>query len=269
MENLHNISTLLYHETHFSSEANRPWVLFIHGAGGSTRTWRKQVDAFKENFNLLLIDLPGHAESKHITIDDRAYTFEWIGSKIWEVVDELRIQDIHIVAVSLGSIIGMQMQRLNPKRVVSMVFAGPIVGLNLKLRVLARSGLMLARIIGYHQFYALTARIALPKRNHQKSREVFVKESKRIVAKEYKKWTSMYGKTLDSTIQVLFGNPPGVPLFFVVGEEDHLFMNPALKYQKRFEEVRLELVEKCGHVVSIEKAAVFNALALRSLLGST
>ena len=36
------------------------WVVFIHGIGGSTKTWNKQIDAFSENYNLLLLDLPGH-----------------------------------------------------------------------------------------------------------------------------------------------------------------------------------------------------------------
>ena len=36
------------------------WVVFIHGIGGSTKTWEKQIDAFSEKYNLLLLDLPGH-----------------------------------------------------------------------------------------------------------------------------------------------------------------------------------------------------------------
>lgn len=256
---------LLYHELHQTSRENRPWVLFIHGAGGSTRTWRKQIDSFKEEYNLLLIDLPGHAQSKQVSIDSSAYTFEWIGNKIWEVVDHLKLSSLHIVAVSLGSIIGMQMQKLRPTAVKSMIFAGPIVGLNFKLRLLARSGLMLAKVIGYHRFYALTARIALPRKNHQKSRQVFVEESRRIDTVEYRKWTAMYGKTLDGSLKNLFGTPPTIPLFFVVGEQDHLFMRPALKYYKKFKKVQLKMIEKCGHVVSIEKFSEFNNVAIKSL----
>ena len=36
------------------------WVVFVHGIGGSTKTWGKQIEAFSEQYNLLLLDLPGH-----------------------------------------------------------------------------------------------------------------------------------------------------------------------------------------------------------------
>ena len=36
------------------------WVVFIHGIGGSTKTWKRQIDLFSEKYNLLLLDLPGH-----------------------------------------------------------------------------------------------------------------------------------------------------------------------------------------------------------------
>ena len=31
------------------------WVVFIHGIGGSTKTWKKQVESFSKKFNLLFI----------------------------------------------------------------------------------------------------------------------------------------------------------------------------------------------------------------------
>lgn len=255
----------LYHETHLCADTSAPWILFIHGAGGSTRTWRKQIDAFKEKFHLLLIDLPGHAQSKESTHQQHFYNFEWIANKIWQVVDINGIKRIHIVAVSLGSIIAMQMKHNRPQQVAGMVFAGPIVALNTKLRILAKTGLALARVIGFQNFYALTARLTLPRKNHQKSREIFVRESKRITDAEYKKWTAMYGKSLDDTLELLFSAAPDTPVYFLVGSQDHLFMQPALSYATQYAEVTLEMVERCGHLVSLEKSDLFNEKSLAYL----
>ena len=44
-------------------EAGRDWVVFVHGAGGSSSIWYKQVRDFREHFNVLLIDLRGHPAS--------------------------------------------------------------------------------------------------------------------------------------------------------------------------------------------------------------
>ncbi|MFM7813465.1 MAG: alpha/beta fold hydrolase [Flavobacteriales bacterium] len=252
----------LHFETNLTGSHHSPWILFIHGAGGSIRTWRKQVAAFEGKYNLLLIDLPGHAQSVRASATQEVYDFEWIGNKIWEVVDLNRIQTVHIVGVSLGSIIAAQMQYNRPHQVVSMIFSGPIVGLNLKLRLLARFSLALARVVGFQRFYAITARIALPRKNHQKSREIFVRESKAMTDHEYKKWTSMYGKTLDDTLNRLFDSAPQVPVLFVIGAQDHLFKSPALAYAGRFKQVHVVEVERCGHLVSLEKSERFNVVCL-------
>ena len=248
----------LYYETHHTNDAQRPWILFVHGAGGSTRTWRKQWEHFADHFNLLAIDLPGHARSAEATLNQMHYDFEWIGNKIWEVVDLLKLQKVHLMAVSLGSIIAMQMQHSRPHQVHSLIFAGPIVGLNTKLRILARTGLTLAKIIGYQNFYALTARLTLPRKNHKKSRDIFVRESKFISDAEYKKWTAMYGKTLDNTLKRLFEHRPPVSVYFLIGAQDHLFIGPAMNYAGKFDNIIVDIIEKCGHLVSLEKAAIFN-----------
>ena len=49
----------------YRSEENKQWVTFIHGAGGSSSIWFKQIKSFSRCFNLLLIDLRGHGKSKN------------------------------------------------------------------------------------------------------------------------------------------------------------------------------------------------------------
>ena len=42
---------------------NYPWMIMIHGFGGTKNTWKHQVDEFQDYFNLMLIELPGHGET--------------------------------------------------------------------------------------------------------------------------------------------------------------------------------------------------------------
>ena len=252
----------LHHEIHRCSNPDASWVLMVHGAGGSTRTWRKQVEAFGKEYHLLIIDLPGHAGSAERTAHRSKYDFEWISAAIWDVVDGYTKSPIHVVAVSLGSIIAMQMYEQRPSGVASLLFAGPIVSLNVKLRFLARTGLMIAKIIGFRNFYSLMAKIVLPRKNHKKSREIFVRESKFLSIEEYRKWTAMYGRYLDDTLRKLFSLQPSVPMLIMVGGQDHLFLKPTLQYVNRFESITLEVVHRCGHLVSLEKSDLFNRRCL-------
>jgi len=59
---------LLHHSVHKVSDRNE-WILFLHGAGGSSRIWTPHIKAFKDRFNLLLVDLRGHGKSKLPTSD--------------------------------------------------------------------------------------------------------------------------------------------------------------------------------------------------------
>jgi pimeloyl-ACP methyl ester carboxylesterase len=131
-----------------------------------------------------------------------------------------------------------------------------------KLRLLARSGLFIARIIGFRNFYSLMAKIVLPRKNHKKSREIFVRESKFLSVEEYRKWTAMYGKYLDDTLRKLFNFQPHIPMLIMVGGQDHLFLKPTMRYASRFQAISLEVVQRCGHLVSLEKSEVFNQACL-------
>lgn len=259
------MSELLHYEIHHATEKTAETILFVHGAGGSTRTWRKQIEAFRGHYHLLVVDLPGHAASAVSARATDQYSFEWISARIWEVADHLKIEKLHLVGVSLGSIISMEMYHRHPARVLSVISAGPIVSLNTKLRILARTGLTIAKIIGYQKFYGLMARIVLPRKNHKKSRDIFVREAKFLSDDEYKKWTGMYGICLDSTLKKLFNHNPSVPIYFLVGGQDHLFLGPSRQYAARFTNVQLEVVDRCGHLVSLEKADIFNEKCLAFL----
>ena len=36
----------------YITDKSRPWLVFLHGFGGSTKMWKRQIDQFKENYNL-------------------------------------------------------------------------------------------------------------------------------------------------------------------------------------------------------------------------
>lgn len=254
---------ILHHEVH-GHHAGADWLVLIHGAGGSTVTWKRQVPVLSELYNLLVIDLPGHGQMAGLPSGDQTYTFEGIGKRIWQVIDHLQLQTVHLVGVSLGTIIALTMQEQRPQNIRSLVNAGAIIRLNRKLRILASSSLALAKVIGYPAFYRLSARIMMPRKNHEKSRKIFVRESQVLSTDEFRKWTNMYFG-LNKTLHALFEAPAPLPHLMVMGEQDHLFKSEAQKYADKHENVKIKVVKKCGHVVSIERADAFNALCLEHL----
>ncbi|MEL6986531.1 MAG: alpha/beta hydrolase, partial [Bacteroidota bacterium] len=109
-----------------------------------------------------------------------------------------------------------------------------------------------------------SARIMMPRKNHKKSRDVFIKESRVLSDEEFKKWTNMYFN-LNKTLDRLFNAISTIPQLMVMGEQDHLFLSPAKSYAAQHDNTAIEIIEKCGHVVSIEQAKKFNEITLSFL----
>ncbi len=55
---------MLHYKTYELDNPEAPWVVFVHGAGGSSSIWFLQIKEFIRHFNVLLVDLRGHGKSK-------------------------------------------------------------------------------------------------------------------------------------------------------------------------------------------------------------
>ena len=110
----------------YRNKESQQWVTFIHGAGGSSTIWFKQIKAFSRFFNLLLIDLRGHGKSKHHMLDltNSIYTFDAIAADIMEVLDHEKIKSSHFMGISLGTILIRTIAEKSPERVNSMIMGG-------------------------------------------------------------------------------------------------------------------------------------------------
>ncbi len=78
------MTQVLNHHIYHKSESAE-WMVFVHGAGGSTNTWLRQIVFFKQHFNLLLFDLRDHGQSKFTLADSPdTYDFDLITSWLFQ-----------------------------------------------------------------------------------------------------------------------------------------------------------------------------------------
>ncbi len=253
---------VLNHQIYKKSDS-ADWMVFVHGAGGSTNTWLRQVVFFKQHFNLLLFDLRDHGQSKFPEGEiPEKYDFDLITWDIIALVDYLKIKEAHFMAVSLGSLFVRKIEELRPDLIKSIVFAGGIFKLNWKMKFLISTGRFLSKFTPFSLLYQLYALILLPKANHKASRRVFIREAKKIHQREFMKWLQL---TSDLNIQLKksFNRAIQVPSLVVMGSEDHVFLKPALRYSDKYRNTMLKIIKKSGHVCNIEHAQEFNEEVLR------
>ena len=181
--------SLLFHKT-FTHPTSDEWVVFVHGAGGSSSIWFKQIKAYKQHFNLLLIDLRGHGKSDNILkgLITNRYTFKSVTLDILKVLDHLKIRSAHFVGMSLGTIIVRNVAELAAGRVRSMVLGGAVTKLNTRSQVLIKLGNLSKHISPYMWLYSLFAYVVMPQKSQKESRHLFIREAKKLCQKEFKRW---------------------------------------------------------------------------------
>lgn len=243
----------------YQQAASDQWVVFLHGAGGSSGIWFRQLKDFLPHFNLLTLDLRGHGKSLNVR-NDRPYDFNLIIDDIIKVLDSHQIKKAHFVGISLGSLLGNLVAIKFPERVHSLVLGGAISRINYKARVLLSIGNYLKKVMPYMWLYQIFAAVILPKRNHAESRVLFIKEAQKMDQKQFIKWFALTVE-LPQVLRKVRNTPIHQPTLFIQGKEDHMFLRDLLEAPNSQQKI-IEVIPNCGHVVNIEKPELFNVLAV-------
>ena len=258
---------MLNHYTYLNKNS-KLWVTFVHGAGGSSSIWFKQIRSFSSEFNVLLIDLRGHGNSKPLLKDtfNPKYSFDSITNDIVHVMDHLKIKKSHFVGISLGTIIIRNLAENNPERVQSMIMGGAIMKLDLRSQVLMRLGVIFKSVVPYMYLYKFFAFIIMPRKNHKKSRLLFVNEAKKLCQKEFIRWFKLTSE-LNILLKFFRAKDIKIPTLYLMGEEDHLFL-PSIKIiAENHLQSSLFVFKNCGHVVNVEKPEIFNNQSIKFISG--
>lgn len=257
---------MLHYKIYQQVEPDAPWVVFVHGAGGSSSIWFLQIKEFIRHFNVLLVDLRGHGRSKHIAHvkEDSNYNFEDITRDILEVLDSLHIQKAHFVGISLGTILIRNLSEIAPERVSSMIMGGAIIRLNVRAKVLVTLGNTFKRMVPYMWLYRFFAWIIMPKERHKKSRLLFVNEAKKVAQKEFMRWFRL---TYEVTplLRYFEEKDTAIPTLYLMGEEDHMFLPAVRCIVERHTNSSLEVITDSGHVCNVDQPQEFNARAIAFL----
>ena len=248
----------MLHYSTFKIDDSAEWVTFIHGAGGSSSIWYKQLRDFKKKHNVLLIDLRGHGKSKNKIYEQlRSYTFDVISDEVIEVLDHLKIKKAHFVGISLGTIVIREIAERFPNRVHSMIMGGAVMKLNIKGQILMRLGFLLRSIIPYILLYKLFAIVIMPSKTHRESRNLFVTEAKKLYQNEFKRWFSLISK-VNPLLTMFRIKDSGIPTLYIMGADDHMFLPSISKLVENHTSSKLYIIPECGHVVNVDQPLTFN-----------
>ncbi|WP_322802860.1 alpha/beta hydrolase [Vibrio alfacsensis] len=249
---------LLFHKSYLHP-TSQEWVVFVHGAGGSSSIWFKQIKAYKQHFNLLLIDLRGHGKSNQLLKEliTSRYTFTAVTQDILKVLDHLKIQSAHFVGMSLGTIIVRNLAELASERVCSMVLGGAVTRLNTRSQILVRLGNLGKHILPYMWLYKLFAYVVMPQKNQRESRHLFIREAKKLCQKEFKRWFIL-AADVNPLMKYFKDRELPIPTLYLMGDRDYMFIKPVKEMVAVHKLSVLREIPNCGHVCNVERPDDFN-----------
>ncbi len=255
---------LLYFEL-LQSAPDKPYIVFIHGAGGSLVTWKRQVKAFQDHFNLLLIDLRDHGNSKNLQPAHKRYNFDIVTDDILILLDHLGIERGHFMSLSLGSIVLQKLNARCPNLMLSMIMAGGVFKADLRIHIFAHTGKFFSYFVPFRWIYDTFSLIVMPRKNHQPARRLFRLQSRKLSPKEFMKWLGLY-RDFFRVVRQFYQRPLTIDALIVMGSQDHVFLQAARRFcEKHSEKTTLVVMEGCGHVCNLEKPQRFNEIVLQYL----
>jgi len=240
------------------------WVLLIHGLGGSIKTWKYQINDLQD-FNVIAVDLEGHGGS---SFQKARHLLQRSAAEINEVLEQEHIDRVHIISLSLGTLVAMEFAYQYKEKVRSIVLAGFVMNMNIGYKTLLAVVEGFKYIVPKRFFYPMFAKIMMPFKNHKKSRDIFIRESFKMKSVAFRMWLTELFRTqfkLKEYIQTIEEN--NLPVCLISGKEDYFFVNSVRRTHRKMNESSLYFIEKCGHVCSIEKYEIFNHLVVDFLNG--
>jgi pimeloyl-ACP methyl ester carboxylesterase len=255
---------MLLHYRTFEISPEAEWVVFVHGAGGSSSIWFRQLREFSQQFNVLLLDLRGHGGSKDIfeKYVKEDYTFEDVSRDVLEVLDHLKIRSAHFIGISLGCLLIRTLGEIAPERIKSMVLGGAITRLNIRSNLLMHGGNLLKKVVPFMWLYRLFAWVIMPKKRHEKSRSLFIEDAKRLAQKEFLRWYKLTAE-VNPLLKYFREKELFIPTLYVMGEEDYMFLPPVRQITARHRMAQLAILTQSGHVVNVDQPEQFNEVSIR------
>ena len=97
-------------------------IVFIHGVGLTYEIWQPQLDFFK-NYSTVSYDILGHGKS---SLTKKNISFDDFSDQLIELINELKIDKIHLVGFSIGSLIARNFATKYNDRLQSLILLGSI-----------------------------------------------------------------------------------------------------------------------------------------------
>lgn len=235
----------------------RPVMVFLHGLGGSTAIWLRQVHVLRKKYDLVLIDMPSHGKSK-VMLSQMELSFEAITQQIFKVLEHLQIKKATFVGCSLGTMFVKYILVTRPEAVDKYAMVGAMGEYQPWFQAAVRFMIAALPVLPLSTCVQLAARVVIPSKEQEYSRKLFLSCAKHIPKEEMLCWIKIMDQFPKVQKMYLRKMPVGPDGIYISGIGDQVFKN-TMKNEWNIL-ARCVMLEHCGHVCNVDRPYEVNRL---------
>ena len=232
-------------------------IVLLHGYGGNSNCFKKQIDQLKNLFNIVLVDMHGHGKSRDIhLVPTEKFNLKKIASDINHLLEKLHIAKAHFMGLSLGTIVANAYAYHYPQKVLSLLNIGAIIKLKSFDHKIMQMVYSLRNFLPHMLVYYVAGFVIMPKRQHQKAREIFINEAKKMNSTDFFTWAKLM-----MSFETLYPSEKlnkDIPSLYVSGASDHVFLKEVKKHCEHCMHSELYVLANTGHICNIDDPQGFN-----------
>ncbi len=231
-------------------------LLLIHGLGSSARDWERQIPYFSKNYRVITYDVRGHGQT-----DKPAgpYGIPLFAQDTAEFMKILNIESAHVVGISMGGMIALQLAVNAPERIRSLVVVNTGAELIVRsfrefLMVLQRK--LIVRLLGMQKMGEILSGRLFPDPEHEELRKIFVEH-----------WAENDPRAYRDSMQALLGwsvtDKLGFipcPTLIVSADNDYTPVEVKEAIVAKMPNAKLVVIPNSHHAVPVERPEEFNRI---------
>lgn len=231
-------------------------IVLLHGYGGSSNCFKKQIELLSIYFNIVSIDMHGHGISSniHLALDENL-SLKRIVEDIDEVLSYLHISSAHFLGLSLGTIVANVYAYYYPHKVLSIVNVGAVIKFNFFFKALLSLIFKLKQYLPHQLFYSIAGYSIMPYKSHRQSRHLFIKEAKKMNRIDFCAWGTLLITYQDKYKDIHL--PNDLSTLYISGEYDYFFIRDVKKFCSE-SQIKLHIIANAGHICNIDNVSEFN-----------
>lgn len=256
---LYNTVQIAYY---FLPNNGKETIFLLHPAFADAEIFEAQIEAFCDDYQLLLMDFPGHGNSE--AKGTKATTAD-VPLIMKMILDEVGVNRCHVVGVSLGSLIAQAFAARYAGKTISVAIIGGYSIHKANDKILRAQGQNIVIFALYLIFSMKKFRrfIINETGGGDRFREVFGRGIQKFRRSSFPAMSNM------NDLFEKKDTPVSYPFLIVCGEQDRELARDAAAVLHDLEpDSRYALIPDAGHCANIDNPEVFNSI-LRTFLRET